>query len=50
MLARQGWRLVNNGNPLATRLVKATYYPDTNFLNAKLGANPNFMWRSIMAA
>ncbi|XP_074351320.1 uncharacterized protein LOC141690414 [Apium graveolens] len=28
----------------------ARYYANTDFLEAKLGANPNFMWRSIMAS
>lgn len=50
MLAKQGWRLLNSTNPLVTALMKARYYPDTDFLNARIGANPSFMWRSIMAA
>lgn len=50
MLAKQGWRLLNNVNPLVTSIMKARYYPNTDFLNAKLGANPSFMWRSIMAS
>lgn len=50
MLAKQGWRLLNNVNPLVTGLKKAKYYPHTNFLNAKIGTNPSYMWRSIMEA
>lgn len=50
MLVKQGWRLLNNVNPLVTDLMKAKYYPHTNFLNAKLGTNPSYMWRSIMEA
>ncbi|XP_074369747.1 putative mitochondrial protein AtMg00310 [Apium graveolens] len=50
MLAKQGWRLLNNANPLVTSLMKARYFPHTDFLNAKLGANPSYTWRSILEA
>lgn len=50
MLAKQAWCLINNVNSLVTNLIKARYYADTDFLDASLGANPNFMWRSIMAS
>lgn len=50
MLAKQGWRLVNNVNPLVTRLMKAKYFPQSDFLNATMGANPSYVWRSIMEA
>ena len=49
MLAKQGWRLINNENPLVTKLIQAHYYPNGDFLNSTLGSNPNFMWRSIFA-
>lgn len=48
MLAKQAWRLVNNTNPLVSQLMKAKYYPKTDFLNASLGANPSYVWRSIL--
>lgn len=47
MLAKQGWRLLNGDNPLVTGLMKAIYFPTTDFLNAKLGTNPSYMWRNI---
>ncbi|WOG90771.1 hypothetical protein DCAR_0310016 [Daucus carota subsp. sativus] len=50
MLAKQGWRLLNNENPLVTNILKARYFPNTDFLNAKLGNNPSYMWRSILEA
>lgn len=49
MLAKQGWRLVNNDNPLVTTCLKARYFLDGDFLTARLGANPSYMWRSIFA-
>lgn len=50
MLAKQAWRLVNNANPLVTAIMKAKYYAGSDFLNATMGENPSYMWRSILAA
>lgn len=43
MLAKQGWRLLNNENQLVTSIMKARYFPKTDFLNASVGANPSYM-------
>ena len=48
MLAKQGWRIINNVNPLVTKLMQARYFPQRDFLNAKIGANPSYVWRNIM--
>ncbi|KAL8124141.1 hypothetical protein AgCh_011956 [Apium graveolens] len=48
MLAKQAWRLINEDNPLVTRLMRACYFPDSDFFNAKLGTNPSYVWRSIL--
>ncbi|XP_050217658.1 uncharacterized protein LOC126668509 [Mercurialis annua] len=50
MLARQAWRLVSVENNLMAKLFKAKYFPKTSFLEAKLGNNPSFLWRSIFEA
>ncbi|KAL8158239.1 hypothetical protein AgCh_002800 [Apium graveolens] len=50
ILAKKGWRLLNNQNSLVSGIMKAKYYPDCDFLQAKLGTNPSYMWRSILAA
>lgn len=42
--------MLNNENSLVTTLMKARYFPDCDFLQAKVGANPSYMWRSIVAA
>jgi hypothetical protein len=47
LLAKQGWRLLQNPHSLVARVLKAKYYPSSSFLNAKLGHNPSFTWRSI---
>lgn len=50
MLAKQGWRLLTNQQSLVRRLFKARYYPNNSFMEAKLGDNPSFIWRSILEA
>lgn len=50
MLAKQAWRLVNDCNSVVTALMKARYYPRSNFLNAEMGNNPSYIWRSILEA
>ncbi|XP_031106280.1 uncharacterized protein LOC116010926 [Ipomoea triloba] len=49
ILAKQGWRLMTNPTSLAAKLYKARYYPHDDFLDAKIGANPSYCWRSILA-
>ncbi|KAH9704682.1 reverse transcriptase domain-containing protein [Citrus sinensis] len=50
MLGKQGWRFLTNPNSLVARLFKARYFPNTSFLEASLGSNPSYVWRSILAA
>ena len=50
MLGKEGWRLLTNLNSHVARLFKARYYPKTAFLEASLGSNPSYVWRSILAA
>ncbi|XP_074326999.1 uncharacterized protein LOC141664942 [Apium graveolens] len=50
MLAKQGWRLLNETNPLVSAIMKAKYYPQTDLLNTEAGANASYIWRSIMAS
>lgn len=47
LLAKQGWRLLHNDSLLIAKVLKGRYYPRTSFLEAKLGYNCSYTWRSI---
>lgn len=50
LLGKQVWRLAINLGSLVSRIFKARYYPNSSVLNATLGDNPIFLWRSLIAA
>ena len=50
LLARQGWRLLQNPSSLVFRILKAKYFPHTSFLDASIPVNASFIWRSICEA
>ena len=49
LLAKQGWRILNNPNSLLHRVYKAKYFAKDSFLHAQLGRRPSYAWQSIMA-
>ena len=50
MLGKQGWKLLTNTKSLVARVYRARYFPNGTFLDAELGSNPSYVWRSIMEA
>ncbi|XP_042939394.1 uncharacterized protein LOC122274419 [Carya illinoinensis] len=50
LLAKQGWRLIQYPNSLAATVFKTKYYSKSDFFQAKIGARPSFIWRSLCAA
>ena len=47
MLAKQAWRLFTRPDSLISRIYKARYFPFSDVINAQLGCNPSYAWRSI---
>lgn len=50
LLAKQGWRLVQNPDSLASWLLKAKYFPHNTFWHASLGYSPSVCWKGILEA
>ena len=50
MLAKQGWRLMQDQEMLAFKCLKARYFPRCHFLEASDSPNSSYTWKSIMAA
>ncbi|GMI81993.1 hypothetical protein HRI_001868600 [Hibiscus trionum] len=50
LLAKQEWRLVSNPSSLVARLLRAKYFPTSDFLHASLGSTPSLTWKSIWSA
>ena len=48
LLAKQGWRLQMGQNSLVYHVFKAKYFPNYDFVQASLGNNPSYVWRSLM--
>ena len=50
LLAKQGWRLLTQPASLFYRVFQSKYFARCSFWKAKLGSNPSFIWRSILAS
>ena len=50
LLGKQVWRLLTIDKSLVSRLFKARYFPKGSILEAQLGSNPSYIWRSMFAA
>ncbi|KAJ8767776.1 hypothetical protein K2173_020716 [Erythroxylum novogranatense] len=50
LLAKQGWKLIKYPNSFAAKIMKARYFPNSEFFTAPLGNNPSQIWRSICQA
>lgn len=48
LLAKQGWRLLQNGESLLARVLRARYFPRGDFLSASIGYNSSYTWQSIL--
>ena len=47
MLGKQSWKLLSDSTSLLSRILKAKYFPRRDFLDANLGHNPSYTWRSL---
>lgn len=47
-MAKQGWRLIQQPDSLVAKVLKARHFKETDFMEAKIGSKPSFIWRSIL--
>jgi hypothetical protein len=50
MLAKMGWRMIQDPNSLAYRVLKARYFPSGEFMTAQVKPGASYAWRSIAGA
>jgi hypothetical protein len=50
LLAKQGWRLLQQPDSLVAKVFKEKYFPNCSFLDSNLGSQPSYAWRSIYNA
>jgi hypothetical protein len=50
LLAKQGWRLIQDPNSLLGTILRDKYFLRSSFQKATLGYNPSYVWRSILKA
>lgn len=50
LLAKQCWRLVQYPASLVHSILQCKCFPNGSFLEANLGRNPSFIWRSFCSA
>ncbi|XP_028769922.1 uncharacterized protein LOC114727377 [Neltuma alba] len=48
LLAKTAWRLMNNEEEMWVKVLKGVYYPNTPFMNAKIGHKASWLWSSIL--
>jgi len=50
LLAKRGWRFIQNPFSLTAQIFQAKYFPKSSFLESSLGNKPSFVWRSIFVS
>ncbi|XP_075674872.1 putative mitochondrial protein AtMg00310 [Castanea sativa] len=50
LLAKQAWRFIHKTHSLFYKVYKSRYFPNCSFMDAELGINPSYVWRSLLAA
>lgn len=48
LLAKQLWRIIQYPDSLLSRVLKGRYFKNDDVMNARLGCNPSYIWRSLL--
>lgn len=47
LVAKQVWRMIENPESLVAQVFKARYFKNYDIMEARIGNNPSFVWRSL---
>jgi ribonuclease HI len=50
LLGKHCWRLSTDPDSLLSKVLKSRYYPRCSFIDAPIGYQPSYAWRSILSA
>ncbi|XP_040987756.1 uncharacterized mitochondrial protein AtMg00310-like [Juglans microcarpa x Juglans regia] len=50
LLAKQGWRILQEDGSLLQKIYKAKYFPKAHYFYASIGTNPSYAWKGIWEA
>lgn len=50
LLGKQAWRIITSPESLVAKIFKARYFANCSFMDAAVGHNPSYYWRSILAS
>ena len=50
LLGKQIWRMLKSENSLLAKVYKAKYHPNSSILEARLGLQHSFAWRSLWSS
>ena len=50
LLAKKDWHLQMGGDFLVYKVLKANYFPITDFIHSSIGHNPSYTWTSLISA
>ena len=48
LVAKQSWRIIQAPESLLARVMKEKYFRHSGFMEAQVGSNPSYIWRSIL--
>lgn len=48
LLAKQVWNMITNPESLVSKVFKARYFKYVDIMDAAIGANPSYIWRSLL--